>query len=275
MQHPALSLATLVVLASSARGAEPVTLLALLSEMADRDSLARLPSLPFHCLQASSYDRAQTDPSNPSTWFANKDYEQFIRTETNEGRKEWVIMEQQGPGCITRFWIPLHGPKKEQLIRFYFDGAGTPSLALKINDLLSGCGFVKTPFAFVASDEKATEGVAGNLYLPIPFASGCKITLDQLPFYYNINYRAYEPGTKVKTFTMADYDAAAASLKQTAKVLDGLGNIAPGSYSVKVAQGLSRAPNRRATRQRQQRGPHVGDSDRPAGCPASVAVCRA
>ena len=100
--------------------------------MVDRDSLARLPARAFRCLQASSYDRAQTDPSNPKTWFANHDYEQFIRIETNEGRKEWVIMEHQGPGCIVRFWIPLHGAKNNQLIRFYFDGAKTPSLAREV-----------------------------------------------------------------------------------------------------------------------------------------------
>ena len=41
-----------------------------------------------------------------------------------------------------------------------------------------------------------------------------------MPFYYNINYRAYEPGTKVKTFTMADYEAAAEKLEQTSKALD-------------------------------------------------------
>jgi hypothetical protein len=221
MSRPSLLLlATVLALPAAAPAAEPVTLPSLLAEMVDRDALARLPVPAFRCLQASSYDRAQTDPSNPQTWFANHDYEQFIRTETNEGRKEWVIMDQQGPGCIARFWIPLLGEKNNQLIRFYFDGAKTPSLALKINELLSGRGFVKPPFAFVASDEKVTEGVGADLYLPIPFASGCKITLDQLPFYYNINYRAYAPGTKVKTFTMADYEAAAGALKKTAGVFE-------------------------------------------------------
>ena len=163
MRHPTLVLVTAVLsLAAVARGGEPVTLPGLLAEMVDRDSLARLPSPAFRCLQASSYDRAQTDPADPKTWFANHDYEQFIRTETNEGRKEWVVMEHQGPGCIARFWIPLLAAKNNQLICFYFDGAKTPSLALKINDLLSGRGFVKPPFAFVASDEKATEGVGAT-----------------------------------------------------------------------------------------------------------------
>ena len=108
------------------------------------------------------------------------------------------------------------------MVRFYFDGGKTPNLTVKFNELLSGRAFVKPPLAFVASDEKVTEGVAGDMYLPIPFAAGCKITLDELPFYYNINYRAYAPGTTVKTFTMADFDAAAARLKQTAAALKDL-----------------------------------------------------
>jgi hypothetical protein len=204
--------------------------------MVDRESLARLPATAFRCLQASSYDRAQTDPADAKTWFANHDYEQFIRIETNEGRKEWVIMEHRGPGCVVRFWIPLLGARNNQLVRFYFDGAKSPNIAVKFNELLSGRSFVKPPFAFVASDEKVTQGVAGDLYLPIPFASRCKITLDQLPFYYNINYRAYEPGTNVKTFRMADYEAATACMKQTAAVLDELGNVAGGTESRKQAK---------------------------------------
>jgi hypothetical protein len=203
----------------AARASEPVTLSSLLAEMVDRDHLARLPAHPFRCLQASSYDRAQTDPKNLNTWFANHDSEQFIRTETNEGRKEWVIMEHAGPGAITRYWVPLHQPTDNQTIRFYFDGAKTPAITAKINDLFRGRLFIKSPFAFVASDEKTVEGVAGDLYLPIPFAKACKITLDSLPFYYNINYRAYDKGTEVKTFAMADYEAAAERMKQTTESL--------------------------------------------------------
>jgi hypothetical protein len=41
-----------------------------------------------------------------------------------------------------------------------------------------------------------------------------------VPFYYIINYRAYEPDTQVKTFSMADYEAAGEVVKQTAKALD-------------------------------------------------------
>ncbi len=46
--------------------------------------------------------------------------------------------------------------------------------------------------------------MGADLYLPSPFARGCKVTLDRLPFYYSINYRKYDPGTNVKSFTMCE-----------------------------------------------------------------------
>ena len=137
--------------------------------MTDRDAPARWPEPPYVCRQASSYDRAQTDPANKNTWFANGDSGKFIRVEENAGRKEWVIMEHEGPGAVVRFWTPLDGGKNQQTIRFYFDGEKTPAIAVNFNDLMRGRLFVKPPLAFMASDEKADARLAGDLYLPIPY----------------------------------------------------------------------------------------------------------
>ena len=41
----------------------------------------------------------------------------------------------------------------------------------------------------------------GDLYLPIPFARSCKVTMSAKPFYNIINYRAYADGTTVETFS--------------------------------------------------------------------------
>lgn len=203
-----------------------VSLSSLLAEMTDRDAAAQWPSPAYRLKQASSHDRRKNDPSNPEAWHSNVDYGQFIRTETNQGRQEWVIMEDTGPGAITRFWTPLLADKDKQIIRFYFDGSATPAITANFNELLSGQGFVRPPLAFIAWNEtnvldqlkpafKPRRGVAGDLYLPIPFAKGCKITLDSVPFYYVINYRSYEPGTRVHPFTMDDWAAAQASVERT------------------------------------------------------------
>ena len=215
---------------SAAPQAQVVSLASLLNEMVDRDALAKWPIPAYSCKEASSHDRRKNDPSNAETWHSNNDHEQFIRTETNENRKEWVIMEESGPGAVTRFWTPLQAKLDQAIIRFYFDGSSTPAIAVKFNDLFRGCGFVHPPFAFVSWNEtdlrnqmktprKEAQGVGADLYLPIPFARGCKITLDQVPFYYVINFRSYEPGADVKTFTMADYAAAQNTLERVGEIL--------------------------------------------------------
>ena len=207
-----------------------VSLESLLEEMHDRNAAAQLPEPAFILKQASSHDRRKNDPANSTTWHSNDDYGQFIRIETNEGRREWVIMEDQGPGVIVRFSAPLAAEKDQQIIRFYFDGSPSPTIVVKLNDLLCGKAFVRPPLAFVAWNEsdlanqlkpdfKARRGVAGDLYLPIPFAARCKITLDSVPFYYVINYRSYEPGTKAQTFTMASYHASRMTLDKTNRAL--------------------------------------------------------
>ena len=207
-----------------------VSLQSLLQEMVDRGAVAQFPAPAYILKQASSHDPRKNDPGNPETWHSNTDYGQFIHTEMNEGHREWVIMEDSGPGAITRFWTPLNGDKDKQIIRFYFDGAPTPAITAKFNDLLSGQAFVRPPMAFVAWNEtdlrnerkpefRGRRGVAGDLYLPIPFAKSCKITLDSVPFYYVINYRLYEPGTTVQTFTMADYEAAKTDLDRVGEEL--------------------------------------------------------
>jgi hypothetical protein len=193
-------------------GDDIVTLQSLLTEMTSRTALARIPAPAYRCLEDSSHDRRKVDPNEPNGWHTNQDHEQFIREEENEGRHEWVIMEHEGPGAIVRIWLPLKPEMDNQIIRFYFDGSAKPEIAAKFNALISGHGFVKPPFAFVSWDEidlrnqlgtpDTRRGVGSDLYLPIPYAKSCKITLDQIPFYYIVNYRAYAPGTAVRTFTM-------------------------------------------------------------------------
>ena len=98
----AKGMAALVALAAWAMmgdmvNAAEVTTETLLREMVDRDAVARAPSPYYVCKQASSWDRSQTEVSGKN-WFANKDYDQYLRKETNKGRTEYVVMEDEGPG---------------------------------------------------------------------------------------------------------------------------------------------------------------------------------
>ena len=179
--------------------AADVTLESLLQEMTDRAAIAEFPDPYYTCKQASSYDRRSVSPDQPG-WYANGDTAQFIREEMNGDRKEWVLMDAEGPGAIVRWWITA--PRYHSTFRIYLDGSDTPAIEAKIDELIGGDFLVGAPL----SAEKAR---GRNLYLPIPYAKHCKVTVDDLPtqgnLYYQINYRTYEKDTKVESFSMAGF----------------------------------------------------------------------
>ena len=187
--------------------AESVTFEALLDEMVDRDALAKTPEHPFKLEQASSYDRASKSPTQG--WFANGDGGGFIRTENNQGRSERVLMDVQGPGAVVRFWSTfLTWQFSNGTLRFYLDGSDTPQIEGKFHDIIHGTKLVDGILADTTGGFMENNHIlAGrNLYLPIPYAKGCKITYEGTdnPFYFAINYRKYVEGTDVKTFAMSD-----------------------------------------------------------------------
>jgi len=206
-------------LSAADTGYSAVTFDTLLSEMVDRDALAHWPEPEYQCKQASSYNRASVAPDKPG-WFADSDGIGFIREEENDGRKEWVVMEHDGPGSIVKMWTPFFyydfnnrvGPN----VKIYLDGAKTPVIDACFIELLTNndwpgsygsCPPRKNAFRVPAPLARFTAR-AGNLYLPIPFAKSCKITMDQRPFYNIINYRAYPKGTPVESFTLEQFNAA-------------------------------------------------------------------
>ncbi|MBL9135047.1 MAG: DUF2961 domain-containing protein [Verrucomicrobiales bacterium] len=200
----------ILILAGISVGAvEPITLQSLLTEMTDLEALARFPAANYQSLQASSYNRASTHRDQPdrgtSGWFADSDGLGFIRTEIIDGHQEWVIMDHQGPGCLTRIWTPFFyydlqdrvGPN----VRIYLDDSSTPVIDESLIQLVRGDGIFPAPLAVKTAR-------AGDCYVPIPFARSCKVTLTKKSFYNIINYRAYPPGTPVETFTREAYHAA-------------------------------------------------------------------
>jgi len=182
--------------------AAEVTLDSLLNEMTDFSAVARWPQPEFTCRQCSSYDRAEVSPDQPG-WFANNDFSQYIRTEDNDGRKERVMMDADGPGCIVRFWLTTVKNKKGTL-RIYLDGNPTPALSFPAYDLLSGDLNLGAPLDQPHPGYSRTDNGGNTLMLPIPYAKHCKVTWEEAgegPRYYQINYRTYAPDTTVQTFT--------------------------------------------------------------------------
>ena len=159
-----------VFCSTSFGGDNSVTFESLLNEMVDRDVLAKSLELNYTSQQASSYDRRQITPDDPAGWFANHDYENFIRLEKNQGREERVLMEHNGPGCVVRMWMPN---MDKGTLRVYLDGSETPAIEAKFSALLTGADFVKPPLSYLA-----VRG--GNLFLPIPYSKSCKIKITSI-----------------------------------------------------------------------------------------------
>ena len=220
--------------------AEPITIESLLQEMIDRDSVARFPSHDFRLKQASSFDRKSKTPEDPEGWFANFDrstneqHHNYVRSEVNHGRTEWVVMEDEGAGAITRFWVPWKNqlePGTEIIIRFYLDGASEPAIEGNMFELFQGKGMVPFPLAH----ESLRSAVS---FFPIPYAKGCKVTMSDHPFFFQLTYREYEAGTDVKTFSMSDFESAKPLIDATCQTL-----LSPSTTADGDAWQLSRTLN--------------------------------
>ena len=207
--HVIRMLCCLGIAVGATSAAEVISLASLLPEMTDLSRMAEFPSPAYTCRQFSSYDRASKTPEDPKGWFANGDAGQYIRHETHGTRTEHVMMDAQGPGSIVRIWSA--DPKGT--IRFYLDGATEPTFAVPFQDLLGG----KLPGLPPPISGVYAKG--WNLYLPMPYATGCKVTIDEGGTYYHFNYRTYQAGTPVTTFSLDQLATNAGALKALAESL--------------------------------------------------------
>ncbi len=169
----------------------------LLAELVDFEALARRPEPFFTKAMASSYDRGSR--KGGEAWFDNGDVGQYVRTETNAGRKEHVLADLRGPGAVVRFWSA--NPTSAQVTRFYFDGEARARIEVPLQALFNAA--VK-PFG---PEFSYISGTGGNLYYPLPYTASLKITIEEndrpVRLYYEIDYRTYVQGTAVETFDPA------------------------------------------------------------------------
>ena len=197
---------------------EQVSMQSLLREMVDRKQLVEYPeSIPYKAMQASSYNRASVSPDQPG-WFADSDGVFCIRTEKNrEGETEWVLMEDKGPGAITKIWAVCFYYGLDDTtganLKIYLDGEDEPTINCNFFEFVKGESFVKPPLAMETRR-------AGNSYLPIPYAKSCKVTMDKKVFYNIISYRSYPQGTSVRTFSMDEYNQSQILIDSVGHVLE-------------------------------------------------------
>lgn len=198
---------------NSSNKSKTITLGSLLTEMTDRAQIPQYPEPYYTCKQFSSYDRNSIGPDKEG-WFANHDCTWFVREENNNGRREFVMLDTEGPGVIVRFWMTFAGEGAiDGILRFYIDDSAEPVIEGPAAEILSGGGLVGEPLSSSVSPESDYNRRGHNLYLPVPYANNCKITFEndgividdktrKPSVYYNINYRTYEKETKLVSFSM-------------------------------------------------------------------------
>jgi len=231
-----LMAAILGLLSATAAGAETINFGGLLAEMLVRSRIAEFPEPAFVCKQASSYNRNSRQPGTPE-WFSTDDYSNFIRCDKVGDRREWVMLNVDGPGAIVRWWITQY--KYDGTIRVYIDGSDTPVLEGTGDELVAG-----KSASIVGPPLSAKRAAGCNLYMPIPFSKHCKITYDGANaretkkfgdnIYYNINYIQYPEGTDVKSFTGDDLSSNAQLIEKVQREL-----VAPENNSLSTARTIS------------------------------------
>ncbi|MCX6927317.1 MAG: DUF2961 domain-containing protein, partial [Verrucomicrobia bacterium] len=240
----------------------------MLTEMVDRDQLAKDPQSAFVSRLVSSTDPRDpgTSPTGQPAGHMNSDWSNFRRWELNGGRREWVLIDVPGPGVLTRWWSG--GFPEVANCRIYLDNSVTPIFTgnPSLTELVTG------QFANLFGWALAFEAARGiDSYAPIPFQQRLKITWDGSNphgtggadgspppplgdatggLWFNIEYRQYTNGTEIKTYSASDpiQDrlvlelasnrlAAPAVAGNVSQSTTNIGSLAPGESFVRTLMG--------------------------------------
>ncbi|MBM4061926.1 MAG: DUF2961 domain-containing protein [Planctomycetes bacterium] len=164
----------------------------LLERLTDVDWLWQPPAPGERCVQFSSYDRkSDKGPGDFDAWYGNDDRGQYLRVEEKDGRKEFVMVDVDGPGVLSRIWSA--NPSGE----LFFDVDGERVWTVDFEALTTG------------KVEPVGEPLAGlrsrgaNCHLPIPFGKHLKVSASKGDFYYQCNVVQFAAGTEVPSFRPA------------------------------------------------------------------------
>lgn len=207
---PKFIFATVVFLAFTASfmHARSYTYADLVKRMYDLPALSLLPEKGTYAHQSTSYDRRSQYDSNTHSyihWDANADGNGYLYKESNL----FVLAEMKGPGVIWKIWSAYAGKGH---VKIYIDGAEKPTVDLPFHKYFDHS---IEPFNFPALVYHTARGGVNN-YIPIPYASSCKIVAEKdWGNYYYFVYQTFPPHTIVPSFSM-DLDADALHALRTA-----------------------------------------------------------
>lgn len=224
---------------------EKITFVTLLNEITSRESVSYLHVDDWTQHQASSYERLSLTPEDSIGWYANHDWNHFEGKEVINGRTEFVMLDVDGPGVITRFWNGGN-PGLKAALRFYIDEDTIPTWEADCSgDLLGENKMIGYPLSAlcVSKDQpldRKSSKLGHNLYAPIPFSKHIKITyegLDPRPkpnngMFYNINYRLYKGDVEMESLNKQTAVKYAEQLKSTNNELGNMIDQAPANVKL-------------------------------------------
>lgn len=141
-----------------------VSIKSLVEQMPDKERLTQFPAaLPYQLKQVSSYNRKTQTPGNYD-WYANYDASYFVRVEANQGRREFVMMDEEGPGAVVRWWMTFWRAH-DGILRIYLDHDSLPEIEGSPGDLISGQMLVGKPLSVAVPEEGPPAEWGHNLYL--------------------------------------------------------------------------------------------------------------
>lgn len=125
--------------------------------------------------------------------------------EQNDGQESYlyktgsnyVLLDEKGPGTITRIRMNYGDVHKNQRLRFYFDGESTPRIDKTLDEIFSG---TNPPFLTPLVGNKIVSSGSYYSYVPISFASSVRVEVTAITGYYLIGFEKYDQSMPVTTF---------------------------------------------------------------------------
>lgn len=225
----------IVTLSCMQRGlAQTITTESLLNDMVDFERLTRLSEETYKAVQYSSYDRRSTKPTD-NFWFANEDgfgnepipgFEKVLKQPDANGIGEYLICDIRKPGAILRLWTAQITGK----IRLFLDDMTSPVFEGDAQDFFWKA-IEKLSDTPVQIDYVNTFRQFDAVYLPIPFARGCRIEwigdIKETHFYH-VGLRVYDSNVKVETFNVKEIPKYVQKMEEINRILrnpkDGVSN---------------------------------------------------
>jgi hypothetical protein len=153
-------------------------------------TLDDLPVLPRNVsvLQFSSHNKKGVN--GDAEWCLYKD-----------SKGDFVVFDAIGPGCVRSFWQTCF--PKNQVLKFYFNGETKPRYEIPTVDFYGGKHplFPKPLVSCGILGYYAGGDLAGNCFVPIPFAKSLRISMTGMASFNHFLYERYPHGTPVVTFS--------------------------------------------------------------------------